>query len=148
HKKSNESLSYFLKICANSTSYGMFYELTPQQMRKATNVRVFSGEHKHEQTVLNVEKPGEWYFPPVAALITGGAHLLLAMLERCVTDKGGHYLFCDTDSMCIVASRTSGMVPCSNEPEIKALSWKEVEEIAERFQALNCYDRKVVHGSI
>jgi hypothetical protein len=148
HKKWNEPLSYFLKICANSTSYGMFFELTPQQKRKPTKVRVFSGEHEHEQTVLTIEKPGEWYFPPIAALITGGAHLLLAMLERCVTDKGGHYLFCDTDSMCIVASKTGGMVPCPNEPEIKALSWREVELIAKRFEALNCYDRKAVRGSI
>lgn len=148
HRKSNEALSYFLKICANSTSYGIFFELTPQQKRKPTKVRVFSGEHRHEQTVLNIEKPGEWYFPPIAALITGGAHLLLAMLERCVTDKGGHYLFCDTDSMCLVASRTGGLVPCPNEPEIRALSWNEVEEIAKRFEALNCYDRKAVRGSI
>jgi len=148
HKKTNESLSYFLKICANSTSYGMFYELTPQQMRKSTKIRVFSGEHTHEQSVLNIEKPGEWYFPPIAALITGGAHLLLAMLERCVIDKGGHYLFCDTDSMCIVASRVGGWAPCPNEPEIKALSWKQVEGITKRFVGLNCYDRNAVPGSI
>jgi hypothetical protein len=148
YKKTNKPLSDFLKTCANSTSYGMFFELTPQQTRKPTKVRVFSGEHNHEQTVLDIEKPGEWYFPPIAALITGGAHLLLAMLERCVTDKGGHYLFCDTDSMCIVASRYGGKVACPNEPEIKALSWREVELVAKRFEALNCYDRKAVPGSI
>jgi len=39
HKKSNEALSYFLKICANSTSYGMFYELTPQELRKPVHRR-------------------------------------------------------------------------------------------------------------
>lgn len=31
YKDTNPALSYFLKICANSTSYGMFYELTPQK---------------------------------------------------------------------------------------------------------------------
>src|SRR5207244_3906586 len=40
HKHNNKPLSYSLKITANSTSYGMFYELTPQQMRKPTKVRV------------------------------------------------------------------------------------------------------------
>jgi hypothetical protein len=148
YKKSNEPLSYFLKICANSTSYGMFYELTPQKKFNPVKVRVFSGEHSHEQYVTTIEKPGEWYFPPIAALITGGAHLLLAMLERCVTDKGGHYLFCDTDSMCIVASKTGGSLACPNEPRINALSWKDVEEIAKRFALLNCYDQTKVPGSI
>lgn len=88
------------------------------------------------------------YFPPIASLITGGAHLLLAMLERCITDKGGHYLFCDTDSMCIVASRNGGPVACPNEPSINALSWKDVKEIAAQFESLNCYDRTKVQGSI
>jgi hypothetical protein len=148
HKKTDEALSYFLKICANSTSYGMFYELTPQRKAKPVKVKVFSGEHNHEQTVTTIEKPGEWYFPPIAALITGGAHLLLAMLECCVTGKGGHYLFCDTDSMCIVASKKGGWVPCPHEPRIKALSWNDVEEIANRFKSLNCYDKTKVKGSI
>jgi|SRR5579871_1907609 len=148
HKNSDKALSYFLKICANSTSYGMFYELTPQKKAKPVRVRVFSGEHTHEQTVRTIEKPGEWYFPPIAALITGGAHLLLAMLECSVAEKGGHYLFCDTDSMCVVASRTGGWVACPNEPRIKALSWKQVKEIAQRFESLNCYDRKKVPYSI
>jgi hypothetical protein len=148
HKRSDETLSYFLKICANSTSYGMFYELTPQKQLKPVKVRVFSGRHFHEQYVDTIEKPGEWYFPPIASLITGGAHLLLAMLERCITDKGGHYLFCDTDSMCIVASRNGGQVACPNEPWIKALSWKDVNEITARFESLNCYDRTKVTGSI
>jgi hypothetical protein len=148
YKTSNEALSYFLKICANSTSYGMFFELTPQKKFKPVKVKVFSGEHRHEQFVDTIEKPGEWYFPPIAALITGGAHLFLAMLERCITEQGGHYLFCDTDSMCIVASKTGGEVSCPNEPLIKALTWKDVEKIAKRFESLNCYDRTKVPGSI
>lgn len=148
HKTSNEALSYFLKICANSTSYGMFFELTPQKRFNPVKVKVFSGKHNHEQSVTTIEKQGEWYFPPIAALITGGAHLFLAMLERCITDEGGHYLFCDTDSMCIVASKHGGRVGCPNEPRIKALSWKDVEQITKRFESLNCYDRRRVPGSI
>lgn len=148
HKKSDEALSYFLKICANSTSYGMFYELTPQKQSKPIKVKVFSGEHWHEQYVDTIEKPGEWYFPPIASLITGGAHLFLAMLERCITDRSGQYLFCDTDSMCIVASKHRGWVGCPAEPHIKALSWKDVEQITKRFESLNCYDRRKVPGSI
>ena len=65
-----------------------------------------------------------------------------------MTDKGGQYLFCDTDSLCIVASKNGDMVPCGNGARIKALSRKEVDEIAERFASLNCYDKSKVTGSI
>ena len=34
------------------------------------------------------------------------------MLERCIHDAGGSYLFCDTDSMCIVGSEKSELIPC------------------------------------
>ena len=34
------------------------------------------------------------------------------MLERSVSDRNGTYLFCDTDSMCIVATEFGGMVDC------------------------------------
>ena len=103
-----------------------------------------------------VENQGRWYFPPVAALITAGGRLLLAMLERCVTDAGGSYLFCDTDSLCIVASKDGGLVPCPGGPHklpdgqeaIKALSWKRVRAIADRFSTLNPYDPSAVPGSI
>ncbi len=148
YKESNEALSYFLKICANSTSYGMFYELTPQKRFNPVQVKVFSGEYRHKRTVTVIEKPGEWYFPPIAALITGGAHLLLAMIERCMTDREGQYLFCDTDSMCIVASKDGRQVGSPDGSGVKALSWKDVEQIAERFSSLNCYDREKVPGSI
>ena len=147
YKTSNEALSYFLKICANSTSYGMFYELTPQKRFNPVKVKVFSGEHKHKQSVTVIEKPGEWYFPPIAALITGGAHILLAMIERCITERRS-YLFCDTDSMCIVASKDRGQVKVQDELQFKALSWNDVERIAERFDSLNRYDPKKVPGSI
>ena len=63
-----------------------------------------------------MELPGPWYFPPVSALITAGGRLLLAMLERMVTDAGGTYLMCDTDSMAIVASEHGGLVPCNGGP--------------------------------
>jgi hypothetical protein len=67
------------------------------------------------------------------------------MLERMVTDAGGTYLMCDTDSMAIVASEIGGLVPCKGGPyrtsdgveAIKALSWKGVRRIVDRFAALN-----------
>jgi hypothetical protein len=48
----------------------------------------------------------------------------------------------------MVASKTGGWVACPNEPRIRALSWKDVEDIAGRFTSLNCYDHKKLPGSI
>src|SRR5205807_1919929 len=53
-----------------------------------------------------VETPGEYAFPPLAACVTAAARLMLALLERSVSDAGGSYTFCDTDSMAIVATCT------------------------------------------
>ena len=46
------------------------------------------------------EDPGEFCFPPFAALITAAARLMLALLESCVKDVGGYYAMCDTDFHC------------------------------------------------
>lgn len=103
-----------------------------------------------------MEVPGPWYFPPVASLITSGGRLLLAMLERMVTDAGGTYLMCDTDSMAIVSSEKGEFVCCeggaNRMPDgadaIKALPWKQVRQIVDRFKNLNPYDPNIVPGSV
>ncbi len=81
---------------------------------------------------------------------------MLALLERCVTDAGGTYAFCDTDSMAIVATRAGGLVPCpggteqlhDGAPAIHALSGSAVDAVVARFTALNPYDRTIVPGSV
>ncbi|MGA2077172.1 MAG: hypothetical protein ABSH52_27080 [Terriglobia bacterium] len=151
--KSDDTLGGFLKELATSGSYGSFVEITPEKLPKPVKIKVFSGEDSFEPSQTDIiEKQGRWYFPPVAALITAGARLLLAMLERCVTDAGGAYLFCDTDSLCIVASEDGGLVPCpggshklpDGSEAVKALSWKEVQNIANEFKTLNPYDPAIV----
>ena len=66
--------------------------------------------------VKHPEAPGEYCFPPLASLITSGGHLLLALLERLVADRGGTYAMEDTDSMAIVASEHGGLVACPGGP--------------------------------
>jgi len=112
HQRSNKSLADFLKVLGNSGSYGLFVQVDSETRNKAVSIRVFSGEESQKMSSQYVEKPGPWYFPPLASLITAGGRLLLAMLEKCVEDEGGSYLFCDTDSMCMVATKKGGLVPC------------------------------------
>jgi hypothetical protein len=78
------------------------------------------------------------------------------MLEKMVTDAGGNYFMCDTDSMAIVSSENGGLVACNGgshkmpdgNDAIKALSWSQTRKIVERFRSLNPYDKKIVPGSI
>jgi hypothetical protein len=146
--ESDPALQYWLKILANSGSYGLFVELNPY---KANNVglRVFSGEDSFETTSDVVEEPGKWFAPHIGSLITAGGRLLLAMLEKCITEAGGTYLFCDTDSAAIVSTKHKQQIAMPDgAPPITALSHDEVDEIVQKFAKLNPYNRKTVPGSI
>jgi hypothetical protein len=144
----DKALAYWLKILASSGSYGLFVELNPNES-DVTELIVFSGEESFPTTSDVVEQPGKWFAPHIASLITSGGRLLLAMLEKCVADAGGNYLFCDTDSLAIVTAedRQQIIMPDGASP-VTAISWDEVQSIADRFESLNPYNRKLVPGSI
>lgn len=145
-----------LKVIANSTSYGIYAEMNRQESDDKSNVICHGIDSKpFTCNVAHPEVPGKYCFPPLAALITGGARLMLALLESSVSEMGGTYAMEDTDSMAIVATRSGGLISClggslenEKQPAIKALSWKQVEEIATRFAALNPYDRIAIPGSV
>jgi hypothetical protein len=143
--ESDPALHYWLKILANSGSYGLFVELNPKDA-DAAELQVHSGEDSFPTCSNVVEEPGKWFSPHVGSLITSGGRLLLAMLERCITDAGGAYLFCDTDSAAIVSTETRRQIamPDGAKP-ITALSWSEVQQITDRFKSLNPY---AIDGSI
>jgi hypothetical protein len=150
--KSNKELYYWLKIFANSI-YGFFVEINPEPMpeENKVRVRVFSGEDsfEHKEPCRIAESTGKWYAPYLASLISSGGRLLLAILEACVTNAGGSWLYADTDALAVVSSEHGGSL--SHIPgceKVRALSWKEVDEIVARFESLNPYDRKAVPGSI
>jgi DNA-binding XRE family transcriptional regulator len=154
-----ERVSQSLKIMANSGSYGIFAEINRVEIPKGdvVPVRVHGLGSSFDVSTSAPEAPGEFCFPPLAALIPGGARLMLALLERSVTDAGGTYAFCDTDSMAIVATDIpfEGAPREGNPPKgspgrrpVKDLEYKDVETIVARFKSLNPYDRAVVNGSI
>src|SRR6266581_317369 len=142
--KPDKALYYWLKILANSI-YGFFVELIPDILSSHVPVKVFSGEANFRDSSDVVENPGRWFFPPLASLITSGGRLLLAMTEALVKKKRGTYLFCDTDSLAIVASKKGGLLRIPGSNGLKILSWAEVKAIVGQFAALNPYNFK---GSI
>jgi hypothetical protein len=148
-----------LKVLTNATSYGILAEMTRHELPRGQSeeVTVFGAEDAaFTCSVTAPEEPGEYCFPPIAALITAAARLQLALLEHCITDLGGTYAMEDTDSMAIVATEHGGLVPCPGGPDrtrtgsaaVRALSWAKVRGIVERFAVLNPYDRTPVPGSI
>lgn len=153
-----ERLDHALKVLANSSSYGMFAEFVRRELGSGREeVRVWGLDGSTFVTKVSaVEEPGQFCFPPLAAVTTAAARLMLALLERLVTDSGGTYAFCDTDSMAIVATKSGGLVaaPCGErrnregEHALRALSWKQADAIVARFHPLNPYDPDVVPGSI
>ena len=140
-----------LKVLANATSYGIYAEMHRQESdRKQTVTCHGIDAEPFRCRVAHPDVPGEYCFSPIASLITGAARLMLALLEYSVTKLGGTYAMEDTDSMAIVATEHGGMIPCvgGKNGVIKALSWKQVEDISKQFDALNPYDRDAVPTSI
>jgi hypothetical protein len=150
-------LDKFLKVLASAASYGIYAEMNRQEDDERVSVNCHGIDaDPFKCTVQHADTHGEYCFPPLASLITGAAHLMLALLERCVTDLGGTYAMEDTDSMAIVATKSGGFVQCPGGPllnddgqeGVNALSWKQVEEIRDRFTSLNPYSRDAISGSV
>jgi hypothetical protein len=154
-----ERLDAFLKVLANATAYGIFAELNRQDLPagERREVEVYGAwDEPFTSAVSGPEEPGAFCFPPIAACITGAARLLLALLEQSVTELGGSYAMCDTDSMAIVATEAGGLVPCPGGSErlsdgreaVRALSWAQVDVIRARLDVLNPYNRTAVPDMI
>jgi hypothetical protein len=146
-----------LKVLANASSYGIYAEMH----RRESEQKVMTTYHGIDPepitcAIEHADEPGEYCFPPLAALITGAARLMLTLLEKSVSKIDGTYAMEDTDSMAIVATQNGEIVPCpggqlrtpDGRAGVKALSWKQVDEISRRFAALNPYNREAVPGSI
>jgi len=152
-----ERLGKALKVLANAASYGIYAEMNRQESDEKVIVTCHGIDAEpFNCLVQHPDVPGEYCFPPLASLITGAARLMLALLENAVRELGGTYAMEDTDSMAIVATEDGGLVPCpgglyrtkNRREAVKALSWKQVQQISDRFAALVPYDREAVPDSI
>jgi hypothetical protein len=120
-----------LKIAANATSYGIFVEVNVEAQSGKVSVIVHRADSEpFECDVLNVEKPGRYFHPLLATLITGAARLMLATAERLVAERGLEWAFCDTDSVAI--AKPGGMS--------RDTFLERVESVVSWFSALNPYE--------
>lgn len=154
-----ERLETSLKTIANSVAYGIQAETLPEDLPigKRASRQIWS----LFETPADVETPypeslRAFGFMPLAACVTAGARLMLALLEAQVTAAGGSYAMTDTDSMAIVASEAGGLVPVpggehldrEGRESVRALNWDQVDQIVQRFTRLNPYSPEAIPGSI
>ena len=96
-----------LKICANSTSYGIWVEVNVETRPARKSVTVHSSTcDRFSFPTDKAEMPGKYFHPLLATLITGAARLMLAIAERLSADSGLDWAFCDTDSMAFAKPET------------------------------------------
>ncbi|MBU1866016.1 MAG: hypothetical protein KKE89_06345, partial [Actinobacteria bacterium] len=153
-----DRLDQFLKITANATSYGVLARYDRKTLSKPTTVIVYGPDPLFESQTKYPEDPGPYCFPPIAATITAAARLMLALLERQVTEAGGVYGFCDTDSMGIVSHPDLQYVEAPTPDgtnQIPILHPDTVTGILARFDPLNPYRADLIprlwkpeHGSL
>ena len=138
-----DRLDLFLKITANAASYGVLARFDRRSFAKPTRVTVYGPDPPFDAKTAHPEDPGPYCFPPIAATITGGARLMLALLEHQVTTAGGVYAFCDTDSMGIVAHPTIRHIDAptpDGTSRIPVLHPDTVRQIIGRFDTLDPYN--------
>jgi hypothetical protein len=95
-----------IKILANATSYGIFVELNIGEYVKTEQMVGYGGRpHPSRFKSQTSERPGAYFHPFLATLITGAARLMLALAEHQVVEQGLDWVFCDTDSIAIANTR-------------------------------------------
>lgn len=125
-----DSEQHALKICANSTSYGIWMQVNVAKRAKPFSATIYGYDGKPFTREINkAEKPGEYFHPLLASLITGAARLMLAITERQIEANGLEWAFCDTDSMAIAKPDAMGG------DEFR----QRVKAITEWFAGLNPY---------
>jgi len=132
-KTNRDSIEKTLKIIANSTSYGIFIEVTRDDAPKSELLDVYgpNGECKRACTKA-LEQPGRYYNPLLGVLITGAARLMLGIAELKTDELGLDWVFCDTDSLAIARP------DCISRREFH----KKTQQIIDWFKPLNPYRKQ------
>lgn len=120
-----------LKILANSTSYGIFVETNVRKLPKKTRFMRYGYDGIPTSILSKVEeKPGKFFHPLLATLITGAARLMLALAEHRAQQHGLDWVFCDTDG--IAFAKPEGMS--------RSEFVSRAKQVCDWFKPLNPYD--------
>jgi hypothetical protein len=129
-KAKGDPVEKTLKIIANSTSYGIFIEVTRDDAPKSEYLDVYgpNGECKRVCTKA-LEQPGRYFNALLGVLITGAARLMLGIAELKTEEFGLDWVFCDTDSLAI-----------TKPDRVSRQNFRQkVQQIVDWFKPLNPY---------
>ena len=115
-----EARALGLKILINAASYGVFVEVNVKRREGEMEVLGLDAEESFEEDGAKVEEAGTQFCPLLGAMITSGAHLLLALLDKVAEWNGAEVVYQDTDSAFVTPSTVA-------------------REIARTFDSLNPY---------
>jgi transcriptional regulator with XRE-family HTH domain len=132
HDPEKHGLQTFLKTVGNSVVYGKYVENNREPLPGEGRVDCFGLSHITPKQDDEWERPGDFYNPLIAVMITGGARLILAMMQKSVEYFGGTFAFCDTDSMSIA--------DLSGNTKHEQIG----REVIEKFKGLVPYDKTIV----
>jgi hypothetical protein len=118
------TLAAELHAVTNSLVFGNFWRFDPIR-RKA------------DGRWVDDECPGPGNCVPIAATISAGAHLVLAVLEKLVSDRASLVAYRDTDSSIVPATATGGTLTLPNGTTTHMLSWQELDDILAVFAPLS-----------
>jgi hypothetical protein len=113
-----------LRGVVNSLVYGNF-------------ARFDERRQKIGDTWLPIEVPGPYSCMPLASAVSAGAHLLLALLERLVTDRSGVISYRDTDSAHIPSTSEGGIILLDDGFELSLLTHAQLFEVIGLFDPLS-----------
>ena len=134
-----------LKITVNAVAYGLPARFDRRELADPVEVVVYGPDDNPLRVRTSTpEDPGPFCFPPIAASVTAGARLELAMLERLLRDAGTVPVFCDTDSTAIPSTVLGDWSCTTPQGPVRALRHAETEAILARFDSLNPYNRELV----
>jgi hypothetical protein len=114
------------------------------QLRVAVNSLVFGNPARFDEQRRKVggewvrtEVPGPFNFFPLASSVAAGSHLILALFDRLMTDRGGIVAYRDTDSSIVPVCTGGGEVQLSDGTESPSVSREVVGEVVATFERLS-----------
>ena len=128
-----------MKTLASVWAYGIYCEVNPEPAANGEKhaIDMYGTDGRFIGHTNQPERPGPRFFAPYATWITASGRLLLGLLEYEMRRRDGWWMFMDTDSAFVIATKTGGLVPCrggdrrlaDGTEAIYALSWDELAEV-------------------
>ncbi|MDA0525487.1 DNA polymerase domain-containing protein [Methanococcoides alaskense] len=105
--KQLEDRSRAIKILVNAMCYGIFIELNPDNEKSSFDV------YGLEEIIASnnyFEKPGRYFNPLIATMITAGSRLFLTMAETHLKKSGHSHIYMDTDSIFVPPETADSLI--------------------------------------